>query len=128
MEEKFKNTTKQDGPDVTADIPQDPGQAGKSQVRYMVQQLPGYNVRFSPESGDKEVRATPLSAQAEAGNVKLVRGAWNATFLEEAEIFPNSDYKDQVDAASRAFNRLVGKKESGGVSAPILISGAGVVG
>ena len=52
-------------------------------------------------------------AQAEAGNAKLVRGAWNAAFIDEAAHFPNSDYADQIDAASRAFHRLTGTRRRG---------------
>jgi len=91
----------------TIDLPQDPGQAGKAQIRYLVQTLEGYDVRWSPESGSKEVRADPVASQAEIGNVKLLKGQWNTPFLEEAGAFPNGAYKDQIDALSRAFARLV---------------------
>ena len=67
------------------------------------------------------MRAEALSAQAEAGNVKLVRGAWNKAFIEEAAFFPNSDFKDQIDAASRAFHRLVKMRRRVSVSAPSVI-------
>jgi phage terminase large subunit-like protein len=36
-------------------LPQDPGQAGKSQVQSLTKMLSGYVVRASPESGDKVV-------------------------------------------------------------------------
>lgn len=102
----LKNTASQDGRGVVGSIPQDPGQAGKSQVKIMIKSLAGYKYYSSPESGDKILRATPFAAQAEAGNVYLLRGAWNESFLSELEAFPSSDIKDQVDAASRAFNEL----------------------
>ena len=101
------NTASQDGAAVAGSIPQDPGQAGKAQVQYLIRQLAGYAYRATPESGDKETRALPLAAQAEAGNVLLVRGAWNADFLAELETFPMGKFKDQVDAATRAFSELV---------------------
>lgn len=100
------NTASQDGTDVLVDGPQDPGQAGKAQAQDFASHLAGYNVRFSPESGDKVLRAEPLSAQAEAGNVKLIRGLWNEDFLDEGAFFPNG-FKDQIDAAARAFRRLL---------------------
>lgn len=106
VERLIQNIASQDGPGTTIDLPQDPGQAGKAQVRYLIGQLSGYNARSSLESGAKETRAEALSAQAEAGNVKLVRGDWNRLFIEEAALFPNSDYADQIDACSRAFHRL----------------------
>ena len=121
VERRIKNVAAQDGRDVLIDLPQDPGQAGKAQIRYLVRQLAGYNVRSSPESGAKEVRAEALSAQAEAGNVKLVRGPWNTKFIDEASFFPNSDFSDQIDAASRAFHRLTGRRHRAGVAAPEMV-------
>ena len=111
VERAIRSTAEQDGINVEISIPQDPGQAGKAQVRYYAKQLVGFEVRFSPESGDKETRAGPLSALAEAGNVYMVRALWNEEFLNEATVFPNSEFKDQVDAASRAFARLIAKKK-----------------
>jgi predicted phage terminase large subunit-like protein len=101
------NTASQDGQSVTGSIPQDPGQAGKAQSQYLIRQLAGFTYKASPESGDKETRALPLAAQAEAGNVLLIRGEWNRDFLAELETFPMGKFKDQVDAATRAFSDLV---------------------
>ena len=100
------NTAKQDHAayrGVQGSIPQDPGQSGKAQSQYLIRQLAGCVYTASPESGDKEARAEPLSSQAEAGNVKIVAGPWNRDFLDELTTFPTGKFKDQVDAASRAF-------------------------
>ena len=102
----------QDEPGTVIDIPQDPGQAGKGQVRSFVQYLPEFEVRYSTESGDKVLRAEPLSAQAEAGNIKLVRGPWNREYIDEITYFPNG-FKDQVGATVRAYNRLVKLSQAG---------------
>lgn len=99
-----------DGYNVTIDIPQDPGQSGKSQKRNFAQLLHGYNVRFGLESGSKEDRARPLAAQAEAGNVCLIKAKWNDAFITEACLFPHGEYKDQIDAASRAYSYLFTKR------------------
>lgn len=107
VERLIVNTASQDGVSVPGSIPQDPGQAGKAQATYLIRQLQGYSYKASPESGDKETRAQPLAAQAEVGNVKLVAGAWNKDFLDELATFPAGKWKDQVDAASRAFAELV---------------------
>jgi predicted phage terminase large subunit-like protein len=109
VERLIVNTAAQDGRSVKGSLPQDPGQAGKGQVEYLIRQLAGYSYTASPETGKKEVRAEPLAAQAEAGNVILVRGAWNADFLDELTTFPNSKFMDQVDAASRAFMELINR-------------------
>lgn len=107
VERLLKATALSDGLSTAISIPQDPGQAGKAQVAAFAKLLAGFNVRFSPETGDKMTRALPVSAQAEIGNIKLVSGKWNAPFLDEVTSFPAGSYKDQVDAMSRAFASLV---------------------
>src|SRR5262249_12105070 len=89
VENAIKNAASVDGTRVRISVPQDPGQAGKAQAEHLVRQLAGYTVKASPESGDKATRAEPVAAQAEAGNVKLVRGPWIDAFLAEAGDFPN---------------------------------------
>lgn len=104
----IKNTADRDGrAAVTQDIPQDPGQAGKGQVSAFAKLLAGHALHFSPETGDKVVRATPFASQVNAGNVLLLRGAWNDAFINECKTFPGGSYDDQVDAVSRAFNGLL---------------------
>jgi len=106
VEQAIKNTASQDGKAVTIHLNQDPGQAGKSQISALTRMLAGWPVKSEIESGSKETRATPFSAQCEAGNVRLVRGAWNEDFITEACAFPNASHDDQVDSASGAFNHL----------------------
>ena len=107
VERAIKNIASMDGKQTVIGLPQDPGQAGKSQVAYLTRQLAGHVVKSAPETGDKETRAMPLASQAEAGNVKIVRGGWNEAFFEEMEMFPhNGAHDDQVDAASGAFTLL----------------------
>ncbi|MGB1561563.1 MAG: phage terminase large subunit [Sinimarinibacterium flocculans] len=107
VDRMLKSTASQDGRTVKIRLPQDPGAAGKAVASHHVKWLVGYDVRATPETGSKEVRATPVSAQAEAGNIKLVRGAWNEAFLEEVSMFPNAPHDDQVDALSGAFAELL---------------------
>jgi predicted phage terminase large subunit-like protein len=107
----IQNMAEADGKGVEISLPQDPGQAGKVQARDLVLMLAGWNVHAEPETGDKVTRATPFSAQAEAGNVVLLRGSWNEAYLDEMANFPNGATKDQVDASSGAFARLTMKRE-----------------
>jgi predicted phage terminase large subunit-like protein len=100
-------TASQDGYQCKQSLPQDPGQAGKAQAAYQIGKLAGYSATATTESGDKETRANPFAAQAEAGNVDIVEGDWNTEYLDELCVFPNGKYDDQVDASSRAFNELV---------------------
>lgn len=97
----------QDGKAVLIDFPQDPGQAGKSQAQDIAADFPRSRVFYSPETGDKTTRAEAAAAQAEAGNVYIVRGPWNETFLTELCAFPGGAFADQVDAFSRAYHRAV---------------------
>lgn len=124
VEKLIVATATQDTPSVIQDLPQDPGQAGKAQARHLLtQHLQGFRAYFTPETGSKEDRAFPLAAQSEAGNFYLLRAPWNEAFIREAEKFPAGQFKDQVDAASRAYSRLVRKGPTTGVAAPqILIS------
>ena len=98
----------QDGRGTRIGIPQDPGQAGKSQVANLVKLLAGFTTRAKRETGDKITRFGPFSAQAEAGNVDVVRGDWNGDFFRVLEGFPDGKFDDDADAAAGAFDMLAG--------------------
>lgn len=120
-ERRILKAAEKDGRGAWQSLPQDPGQAGKSQKRYLANLLSGYKVHFSLESGSKPDRAKPFAAQAEAGNVHLVRGPWNEALVRELISFPNSAHKDQADAGSRAFAYLAAKKIVDVGAAPRLV-------
>jgi predicted phage terminase large subunit-like protein len=111
VEKMIKANAQMDGYSVTQDMPQDPGQAGKAQKVAFAKLLHGYKFQFSPETGTKEDRAIPLAAQVEVENVYLVRGSWNNNFVNEGSLFPNGAFKDQIDAASRAYAALLRKRK-----------------
>lgn len=106
VETTLKNTATQDGQDVFIRMPQDPGAAGKADAATKIKLLAGYSVSAQTVTGEKATRAKPASAQSEAGNVKLLRGAWNKDFLDEVCSFPNAQFDDQVDAFADALNEL----------------------
>lgn len=106
VETTLTNTASQDGPLIAVRLPEDPGAAGKSDAATKIKLLKGYNVTAVKPTGEKAVRARPASAQAEAGNVKLVRAEWNAVFLDEVCTFPAGTNDDQVDAFADALNEL----------------------
>jgi predicted phage terminase large subunit-like protein len=56
--------------------------------------------------GDKIARANTWLARAEQNKVKLLRGEWNAAWLDEICAFPEAEHDDQVDATSGAFAAL----------------------
>lgn len=106
VESALLNTARRDGPDVRIKIPQDPGQAGKSQVAYLTRQLSGFSVSSAPVTGDKVTRAEPFAAQANVGNVMMLRAEWNDALISELRLFPNGTHDDQIDALSDAFSSL----------------------
>lgn len=106
-DEMILNTARRDGTDTRISLPQDPGQAGKTQAGYLVKMLAGFSVVTSLESGDKVVRAEPFASQVNAGNVLMLRAGWNDALVDEMRTFPNGRHDDQVDGLSRAFAELV---------------------
>lgn len=92
---------------------QDPGSAGKDSAEATNRLLMGFPAKFEPVTGSKEDRSDPLESAFMGGLVYLIRGAWNADFIEECVSFPRGTHDDQVDAASGAYNKLlemIGKK------------------
>ncbi len=90
-------------------IEQEPGSGGKESAESTIRNLAGFIVHAERPTGDKDVRMEPFAAQAEAGNVKLVRGTWVPMWLDEICAIPNSAYRDQGDGTSGAFNKLHGR-------------------
>lgn len=104
--ERLRLTARMDGASVPIGLPQDPGQAGKAQIAWLAGQLAGFQVRASPESGAKHLRAQPVAAAIEAGRLVLRRAEWNAALIGELAEFPHGRKDDQVDALSRAHAML----------------------
>ncbi len=108
------------GNEVVIYTEQEGGSAGKEVSQQLVTHLQGFPIYIDIVGGQasrkvdgqelpgpaKVVRARPLEAQAQAGNVRIVRGAWMQDFLDELCAFPEYTYADQVDAASGAYNKL----------------------
>lgn len=117
VEANIKATAALDGKACAQVLEQDPGSAGVAERDYLVKSLAGFNVRTVKPGGDKVTKAGPFSAQAAAGNVKILypdgsAPAWAVPFFAEIEAFPDGDYDDQVDAASGAFSYLASKHVS----------------
>lgn len=102
------------------DIPTDPGQAGDSQALEFTKMLAGWRIFTSRERGDKVERAEPFSAQVNIGNVDMLVGEWNMALKDEMRMFPGGLHDDQVDAGSRAFNRLLELKSGLAISDDVL--------
>lgn len=108
-------------PDVELWIEQEPGNGGKESAMVSVRDLREFGARVETPRIGKVARASQLSAQCEAGNVKIVTGGWNKEFIDELSNFPTKGWHDdQVDAASGAFNKCVSRDASG----PMSVSGS----
>lgn len=101
-----KNTASTDGLGCKIRLPQDPGQAGKEQAASYVKLLAGYPVRTLPVTGDKQIRSRSLSSQWQAGNVYILRGDWNESYLNEMNAFPLGQHDDDPDASNDAYSEI----------------------
>lgn len=85
---------------------QDPGQAGVDQKEQYIKLLSGFSINIERESGSKEVRAEPLSAQWINGNVEVLNRAWTGEYLAQLDGFPDRKFKDMADASNTGFLEL----------------------
>lgn len=107
VEKLIKAVASMDSQEVRIMSQQDPGSAGVAEAMYFTRMLNGYDVRTVVFNKDKLTRAKPVSAQCEAGNVKVLRAPWNEEFFTELENFPEEGFHDDiVDVLSGAFNEL----------------------
>ncbi len=107
VEQRIAQTATLDGPGTQIVIEQEPGASGVNTIyHYVTRVLADFTVRGQRATGSKLERAGPVSSQAEVGNIKLLRGGWIGTFLDELESFPFGGHDDQVDAMSGSMMRL----------------------
>ncbi len=107
----IRSTAEADGHGVSIAVEQEPGSGGKESAEATVRSLVGYSCHKDRPTGDKTFRADPYSVQVNDDRVMLMRAGWNDAYTDELENFPNSTYKDQVDASSGAFARLTAKRK-----------------
>lgn len=114
VETLIKRTAIEDGRACEVWMEEEGGSSGKVVTdHYTRKVLPGYAFRGLRSTGSKEVRANPVSSQAEAGNVLLVRAPWNAPYLDSICAFPTEGvHDDDVDATSGALGVLTVEDEN----------------
>ena len=100
------NTARSDGVAVQQGIEDVGTQKGMCQTIMRDPLAVGLSFRPVVPHSDKLTRANPWLARAEQGKLALVRGAWNAGFIDEACSFPEADHDDRVDAVSGAVAML----------------------
>lgn len=111
-EDIIRETAETDGENTLIWIEQEPGSGGKDSAKGTILNLAGFHTEAERPSGEKTARADSYSVQVNNGHVALLNASWNHEFVEEHRFFPYGTYKDQVDAAAGAFNKLLGKKEA----------------
>lgn len=105
-EQVMLTTANADSKSVWIIIEQEPGSGGKESAEASAKNLVGRHVECERPTGDKEARADAYSVSVENGEVDILRADWTHELIEEMKHFPQSKFKDQVDAGSAAFNRL----------------------
>lgn len=85
----------------------EPKASGKSLVQQLKRET-GLNVieDEAPEV-DKVARAHTVTATMEAGRVILIKGPWNASFVDQCAAFPNAKHDEEVDLLVMACNKLI---------------------
>jgi len=113
-ERMIKQTAQADGVTVLIGIEQEPGSGGKESAQNTVKMLAGFRVRVDRPTGDKVLRADPVSVQVNSGDVKMAKGEWNRPFTEEVQFFPKGKFKDQIDSLSGAFTLMTRNRTRAG--------------
>jgi len=83
----------------------EPGATGAAYLNHIRQMIGPIGV--VPRNKDKIAHVKPLSALAERGKLKILRGPWNALLISRFTSFPDG-HDDLVDAAATAYNYLAG--------------------
>lgn len=108
---EIKTTAQSDGYNVEIRTPQDPAQAGKSQVSIYSKLLRGYAYDGVIEHGDKEARAKPVALWGKLNGIYILRATWNTRFLYVCTRFPRGRHKDIIDAMSGSFSEIMPEQE-----------------
>jgi predicted phage terminase large subunit-like protein len=114
VERVITNQAVIDGREVSVRWGEEGGSAGKLYSSTLRSKLRGYDTRGIKESGDKEVRARPVSAAASHGEISVVNGPWYAEVMDELEAFKSPGrHDDCVDALAGAYSQMTFRAEVG---------------
>lgn len=116
VQDTIRKTAERDGPEVRIRMEQEPGSSGVDVIdMYARRILIGYDFRPEKVTGSKEIRAGPMIAAIERGDLWLAQDSWTRTLVDEFLQFPLGLHDDQVDACSGAFRELSAVGQSDGV-------------
>lgn len=89
-------------------IEEEGGSAGKHSAYETGRNTRGLRVRTVPTGGDpKRIRWDNLRKSVYRYEVHVVQAPWTQEFIRELATVPRSQFKDQVDSVSLAYNELI---------------------
>ena len=106
VDETIYNTAIMDGRNVKVVEEMEPGSSGRSVIATHMQMLAGFDYEGKSPTGAKTTRWRPFAVQAEAGNVRVVRGEWNQDWVNEMTAVPEAKHDDQADSVAGAFEKV----------------------
>ena len=109
----IRSTAETDGDGTRIVLERAFGEGGRESYESSVRNLAGYVVVEAKPCKTKHERAEPCACQINAGNMVMMRRAWNKIVLEELAHFPSGAHDDVVDALAHAFNHLQPKRIAG---------------
>lgn len=92
----------------------EPKASGKS-IKQLIQQSTGLNIaeiKTTFVNTSKIENARACSSYIEGGRVKLIKGAWNESFLNQVGTFPNAKHDEHVDLTCYGIERNLINKAS----------------
>ncbi len=109
----IKTLAIKDGHSTWVSLPQDPGSAGKAEKESYMKLLSGFTVLTRTINKNKVLIASggadSPAALWQRGEIEIVRGDWNKTFLDECDAFPTKGIHDDIcDALSNGVRALPG--------------------
>jgi len=84
------------------------GASGKRDDHRLRQMLRAFDCGGVRPQGDKIVRAKPLAAASQQGDIRLLKGNWNEEWLTHMHHQPDWSHDDIMDASTGAYNALSG--------------------
>lgn len=88
---------------------QDPGQAGKHQIRTFSERLSGFIVNRVPTNQNKQTMAKVWASWPSLGRVYVINGPWVEEAFTELEDFPFGRHDDIIDGISGGVQVLTGR-------------------
>lgn len=83
----------------------EPKASGKSVVQYLRKQTKLNVIEYTMPEGDKVARTNANQPIMEGQRVKLLKGSWNARFMDALAMFPNAKHDEAVDCLNMAIEQ-----------------------